>query len=228
MKFPYQLIDLTHVLETTIPTWDRGCGFNPDLQLDYSDCQGDDKFRVMKLRIDAGIGTHIDAPSHCVPGGKNIHEFEVNDLNMPCVVIDVSNKAHAHYRVSAEDINDFESLHGVIAHNTCVLIKTGWGRFWGEPLKYHNNHVFPSVSEETANLLLERGAAALGIDTLSPDCPNHGFKVHQAFLGAGKILIENVANLDNMPPTGAYIIICPLKIRNGTEAPARLLGLIAN
>jgi kynurenine formamidase len=227
MKFPYKLVDLTHVLESTMPAWDGGCGFNHDVQMDYPDCQGEDKFRVMKLSMDAGIGTHMDAPSHYIAGGKCIHEFAVNDLCMPCVVIDVSSKAHEHYRVSARDISDFESLHGPISQDACVMIKTGWERFWNEPLKYHNNHVFPSISIEAADLLLERGVAALGIDTLSPDCPEYGFKVHQAFLGKGKILIENVANLDNIPATGAFLIICPLKVRDGTEAPVRLLGLLS-
>ncbi|MFJ1267933.1 cyclase family protein [Legionella lytica] len=226
MKFPYQLIDLTHTLENSIPNWDNSCGFNHELQLDYPDCQGEDKFRVMKLSMDAGIGTHMDAPSHCVPGAKGIHEFDVNDLCMSCVVIDVSSKAHEHYRVSAEDINDFERRYGLIRQHTCVLIKTGWERFWREPLKYHNQHVFPSVSIEAANLLLKRGVTALGIDTLSPDCPEYGFKVHQAFLGAGKILLENVANLESMPVTGALVMICPLKVLDGTEVPVRLLGLI--
>jgi kynurenine formamidase len=107
-----------------------------------------------------------------------------------------------------------------------VIIKTGGSKFWNEGSKYHNNHVFPTVSLEAANLLLQRGAKALGIDTLSPDRPENGFKVHQTFLGSGKILIENVANLDNMPPVDAFVMALPIKVKDGTEAPMRLVGLI--
>ena len=88
--------------------------------------------------------------------------------------------------------------------------------------------VFPSVSLEVAELLLERGVNALGIDTLSPDRPEDGFKVHKTFLGSDKILIENVANLGSMPPTGGFVIVLPIKIKDGTEAPVRLVGLIEN
>lgn len=49
MTFPYKLIDLTHALDRTIPTWNGGCGFNHDVHIDYSDCGGEDKFRVMKV-----------------------------------------------------------------------------------------------------------------------------------------------------------------------------------
>lgn len=226
MTFPYKLIDLTHTLDSTIPTWDGGCGFRHELHLDYADCEGEDKFRVMKVHMHAGIGTHMDAPSHCIPGGKYIHEFEIDELCMPCVVIDVSRKAHERYSVTPEDIDVFENMHGRINKGSCVMIKTGWGKFWLDPEKYRNNHVFPSVSIEAANILLTRGVSMLGIDTLSPDRPENGFKVHQAFLGNGKTLIENVANLDKMPPIGSYIMALPIKIKDGTEAPMRLLGLI--
>jgi kynurenine formamidase len=226
MTFPFKLIDLTHTLEETIPTWNGGCGFNHDVHIDYSDYPGEYKFRVMKIKMHAGIGTHMDAPSHCIPEGKKVHEFDVNDLIMPCVVIDVSPKVHQRYTVTPQDIEEFESKHGLIPEGSCVLINTGWGEFWGEPSKYHNNHVFPSVSPEVAELLLERSVSALGIDTLSPDRPEDGFKVHQLILGAGKIIIENAANLKNMSPKGAFVMAFPLKIREGTEAPLRLVGLI--
>lgn len=224
--FPYKLIDLTHALDNTTPTWNGGCGFNHDVHIDYSDCGGEDKFRVMKVKMHAGIGTHMDAPSHCIAGGKYIHDFDVNDLIMPCVVIDVSDKCHERYSLSAQDIADFESKFGPIDQGSCVMVKTGWSKFWNEPLKYHNSHVFPSISLEAAELLLARGVIALGIDTLSPDRPEDGFKVHKSFLGAGKIIIENVANLDSMPPLGSFVMILPIKIKDGTEAPVRLVGLI--
>jgi kynurenine formamidase len=224
MTFPYKLIDLTHALDPTIPTWNAGCGFNHDVYIDYSDCVGEDKFRVMNIKMHAGIGTHMDAPSHCIAGGKCIDDFALNELIFPCVVIDVSEQCFERYSLSVQDIWDFENSFGPIPAGSCVMIQTGWSQFWHTPLKYHNNHVFPSVSRQAAERLLERGVSALGIDTLSPDRPKDGFNVHQIFLGAGKILIENVANLDNMPPIGSFVMVMPMKIKAGTEAPVRLVG----
>lgn len=66
----------------------------------------------------------------------------------------------------------------------------------------------------------------LGIDTLSPDRPGAGYPVHQLFLGAGKYLIENVANAVKLPAVGSYILALPLKLLQGTEAPLRLVALI--
>lgn len=226
MNFPYKLIDLTHTLDTTIPTWNGGCGFNHDVHIDYADCTGEDKFRVMKVGMHAGIGTHMDAPSHCIPGGKCVHEFDVSDLIMPCIVLDVSDQCHERYSLSIEDVKVYESLFGRISAGSCVMVKTGWSQFWPTPIKYHNNHIFPCVSIEAAELLVERGVNALGIDTLSPDRPENGFKVHKTFLGSGKIIIENVANLSHLPSKGSFVMVSPLKIKDGTEAPLRLIGLI--
>jgi len=76
--------------------------------MDYFQCPGKDQFRVMKLTMHAGIGTHMDAPSHMIVGGKCIHDFDVNDLVMPCVVIDISDKCHERYSLSAQDVRGRE------------------------------------------------------------------------------------------------------------------------
>lgn len=226
MSFPFALVDLTHPLDCHVPTWTGGCGFHHDVHIDYADCQGQDVFRVMKVSMHAGIGTHMDAPSHCFPNGRCIHQFDVNELLMPCVVLDVAAHCHERYSLSAQDVMDFEKTHGPIAQGSCVLVSTGWSQRWSRPQEYHNHHVFPSVSVLAAELLLERGIRALGIDTLSPDRPEDGFGVHRLLLGHDKIIIENVANMSCMPPTGAYVLSLPLALKDGTESPVRLVGLI--
>lgn len=226
MAFPYLFIDLTHPLEATIPTWDGGCGFLHEPLHDDASAQNDHTFRVMNLNMQAGVGTHMDAPFHLIESGKRIHDFDVNELCMPCAVIDVSAKSHERYSLTPRDILDFEHKHGSLIQGSCVLINTGWSKFWTTPLKYRNDLLFPSVSKEAAKLLLKRNVSALGIDTLSPDRPADGFNVHQAFLSAGKLLIENVAHLDKMPPIGSDVLILPILIKEGTEAPVRLVGLI--
>ncbi len=221
-----RIIDLTHVLDKNIPTWDGGCGFHSQIKLDYSECSTEVKFRVNGIKMDAGIGTHIDAPAHCIPNGVTVDQLPLNNLMVPCVVIDVSEIAHERYKVSPHDIKRFEDKYGILSPGRFVMIRTGWERFWNEPKKYHNNHIFPSVSKETAELLLERGIIGIGIDTLSPDVPESGYPVHAALLSSGKYIIENVANLDMLPAFGSLILAMPMKIKDGTEAPVRLIALI--
>lgn len=223
--FPFRIIDLTHSLEESIPSWDGGCGFYDEINLDYSGCSTEAKFRIKTIKMDAGIGTHIDAPAHCIEGGKTVDQLELTDLIVPCVVIDVSHCSHEKYKVSVDDIKEFEKSHGSLESGLFVMIKTGWERFWKEPEKYHNHHLFPSVSLECIEYLLEHQIVGLGIDTLSPDRPEDGYPVHISLLKSGKYIIENVANLNLLPSCGAFILALPIKIREGTEAPIRLIAL---
>lgn len=225
MKFPYKILDLTYILDPSIPTWSGTCGFHQETMLDYEDCTDPYKFRVQQLKMNAGIGTHIDAPAHCDPNGLTVDQLPLQDLISPCVVIDVSDAVHERYSVSLEDIQVFEKLHGKIPPQTFAIIRTGWDQFWETPDRYHNNHIFPSVSLEAAEFFLSRGISGLGIDTLSPDRPEDGYPVHKLLLGDGKYIIENVANSGLLPVTGAYVMALPIKIKGGTEAPIRLIAL---
>jgi kynurenine formamidase len=140
--------------------------------------------------------------------------------------VDVSNKAYENYSVTPSDITHFENQNGDISAGTFIIIRTGWEKHWNHPEKYRNNLSFPSLTKEAAKLLLERNVIGIGIDTLSPDRAEEGFPVHQLMLGAGKYIIENVANSGLLPITGAYIIALPIKILGATEAPIRLIGMI--
>jgi kynurenine formamidase len=224
--FPYKIIDLTHTLDENSPSWHGDCGFHCKIALDYTDCTTGPKFRTQELTMQAGMGTHMDAPAHCIPGAISIEQIPLSQLCVPCVVIDVSAASHEHYSVTLQDIEQFEAKHGAIANGTFVMIKTGWERFWHTPEKYHNKYSFPFVSAEAAELLIKKGVCGLGIDTLSSDRPENSYPVHQLFLGNGKYLVENVANLENLPAQGSFIMILPMKIKGATEAPIRLIALV--
>ena len=110
---------------------------------------------------------------------------------------------------------------------TFVMIKTGWERFWQEPGKYKNHYRFPAVSKDAALMLIEKQVCGLGIDTLSPDRPEDGYPVHQLWLQSGKFIVENAANLNNLPIVGSFIMPIPIKVKQATEAPIRLLALVS-
>lgn len=224
MKF----IDLTHTLSSDTVSWDGDCGFTLSVETDYKDCTPPDLFRVQKIEMRAGMGTHIDAPAHCIPGGKTIEALPLSDLVTDCTVIDVSKEADEKYVAMPEVVARFEEKHGMISQGSFVIFYTGWSMRWDNKEKYRNNLQFPSIHEDTAKLLLERNIIGLGIDTLSSDSNvgKNGFPVHRAILGAGKYLVENVANASELPPTGAKIYVLPIKIKDGTEAPVRLIAQV--
>lgn len=225
MKTNKIILDLTHYLNENIPTWDKEKGFELSISCNYSDCTSPNNFKINKVKMNAGIGTHIDAPSHMIEGSKNIDNLDLLDLITECIVININHKVTADYIINKKDIEEFEKENGIIPENSFVIFYTGWEKYWDEKEKYINNYKFPSLDIEVADILLSRNIAGIGTDTLSVDTGKDGFPVHLKILGAGKYLVENIKNANLLPKTGSQIFIAPLKIEKSTEAPVRIFAM---
>jgi kynurenine formamidase len=183
-------------------------------------------------------GTHLDAPVHFAEGARSADEVPLEQLVAPAVVIDVSEKAGADdvYRLTREDVLAWEKLHGRIEPGSAVLLRTGWARRWPDRKAYLGDDTpgdasklrFPAYGADAARLLVEeRKAGALGVDTASIDHgPSQDFAVHQVAAAAGVPAFENVADLSELPPRGAWVIALPAKIRGGSGGPLRIVALV--
>ena len=114
-----------------------------------------------------------------------------------------------------------------------VFLRTGWGRFWTNYPRYKNQDAmgkmhFPGYSPDAARLLVrERNAKGIGIDTLSIDNGlSKDFQVHHIVNGAGRYGLENVANLDQLPPKGFFVMVAPIKITSGSGGPTRIFAVL--
>lgn len=185
-------------------------------------------------------GTHLDAPIHFAEGKRTTDEVPIEQLIGPAVVVDVSERAAADrdYRVRVADLEAWEARHGRIPDGAILLLRTGWGRFWPDRLKYLGTSKtgpqavpelhFPGLHLETAAwIVANRSVHAVGIDTPSIDYgQSQTFESHQTLFAANIPALENVAALDRLPPAGAYVVALPMKIRGGTGGPLRIAGVI--
>jgi kynurenine formamidase len=181
------------------------------------------------------LGTHLDAPNHFEPDRPSVDELRGEQLFGPGVLIDISAAASmdADYRLSLADVERFERQHGPIPSGAIVLAYTGWSRFWGNPDRYKNQDVmsqlhFPGFSAEAVAWLIEhRQVRGVGLDTLSVD---HGasrdFIVHHLLGKAGRFGLENLAQLDHLPPRGFYLLVAPVKIETGSGGPTRVFAIL--
>jgi kynurenine formamidase len=225
-----RVVDLTHILDPKMPVWPGGTAFSPET-LETIEHEG---YFLRKFTTGEHTGTHVDAPAHFAAGTATIDALPVADLVARAAVIDVAARVAGNpdYAVSVDDIRAWEARNGALARGWVVLVRTGWDARWGDPDRYRNADAkgvmhFPGVSVAAARYLLERGVRGLGIDTLSVDPgPNERFDEHRTFLPAGGFHIENLANLDALPETGATVIVAPLPLAGGSGAPARVLALV--
>ncbi len=225
------VIDLTHIIDQNIPTWNGSCGFQLRNILNYEQCEKGKEICLHEMSLSCGIGTHIDAPSHFFQYQSSVDQLSLSSLIGPAIHLDVSHLASSSFKLSARDIQAFELEYGKIPADTLIIINTGWSRLWNTPAQYRNadeNGImhFPSVSKEAAEYLLERNVLGIAIDTLSPDLPESDFPVHKLFLGNGKFIIENVAHPDLLPKKGALVAALPMNIEGASEAPIRLIAFL--
>jgi len=218
------VIPLSHLLHGQVPTWHgKPAEYELATVTDYHQCTTHTKFRAQRVSFATGLSTHIDAPAHCIPGGKTVDQLNPVHFVAPLVVIDVSGKAAAFYQVSATDILAFEHTHGRIEKHALICFHTGWSAFWTDHQKYQT---FPALSAEAATLLVSRNPRGIGIDTHSVDIlKGDRFPAHEIILGHGCYIIENMTNLDKVPSIGARAIVAPLMIKGPVEAPAHVIAL---
>lgn len=153
----HTIIDLTHILDTTVLT----CTGHPVFcceRITNIETYGSN---VSTLTMGSHTGTHIDAPYHFFPDGKTVEQLPVSTFVGPALVVDLSGKA-ARQRILWEDIAPYSAKMrtGVI-----VLFRMGWSAHWGTAEYFEH----PFLDADAVSRVIATGVRAIGVDTLSPD-----------------------------------------------------------
>jgi len=226
-----RVVDMTYALNAQLPAW-PGDGRAFEAKVEATPEK--DGYFARSFWTLEHYGTHMDAPAHFPPGKEFLDQIPVTHLFAPAVVIDVREEAgkDPDYRLRVMRVEKWEALHGRIPTGAVVLLRTGWASRWPDQARYRNMDSagvmhFPGFSVEAAKLLIERGAVALGIDTLSIDYgPSKDFEVHRVTLPAGLYQLENLANMDQLPEAGAFLISAPIKLEGGSGGPVRVFAIL--
>ncbi len=186
-------------------------------------------------------GTHIDAPVHFVENRQSVDQIPLEKLIGNAIKIDISAKIENNpdYQISIEDITNWEEKQKTqIPNGSIVLLETGFGKFYPDKIKYLGTDQrgseaiqelhFPGLSPEAATwLVINRKIKAIGLDTPSIDYGQSvNFNSHIILLTENIPVFENLANLDKLPVTGFDIIALPMKIKEGSGAPLRIIAIL--
>ncbi|MCS6953411.1 MAG: cyclase family protein [Bryobacterales bacterium] len=182
-------------------------------------------------------GTHLDSPIHFAEGKWSTAEIPLERLIGPAVVVDIQAACEKDrdYRLTAADVRAWEKRYGRIRPGDIVLVRTGWGKYWPDLKQYLGSDKrgdasglsFPGLSQEAAEVLVERKVSGVGIDTASLDYGRStDFIVHRILSAANIYGLENVAQLERLPPRGATLIALPMKIEGGSGGPVRIIAVL--
>lgn len=232
-------VDLTHDFSSETVYWPTAESFRLDTVFAGVTAKGFYYSAFQFCAAEHG-GTHIDAPVHFAAGHRSVDQIPVEQLIGPAAVVDVSAPAaeNRDYQISVEDLQGWENRHGRLPEGAIVLLRSGFGRFWPDRNKYMGTDQrgeaavadlhFPGLHPAAARWLVEnRHVAAIGLDTPSIDFgQSQLFESHQTLFAADIPALENVANLELLPETGAWVIALPMKIHGGSGAPLRIIALL--
>ena len=241
-----KVVDLTHTLDPDFPVL--------VLPPEFGQCQ---PFRIEEVsRYDERgpawywrnfscnehTGTHFDAPVHWVTG-KDIPNGSVDTISpvnfvRPASVMDFSKEAaeNEDFILTADHICAWEKEHGEISKGDWVLFRTDWSKRAGEAyanVREDGAHTPGPNTEAVRFLVEERDVHGFGVETIGTDAGKGGefdppYPAHNILHGAGKYGLQCLRNLDQLPPHGAVIVSTPLKIKDGSGSPLRVLALVEN
>jgi kynurenine formamidase len=186
-------------------------------------------------------GTHIDAPIHFAENRQSVNEIPLEKLIGNAIKVDISENAmkDRDYLISVEDLKNWEaSQHMQIPDGSIVLLETGYSKFYPDKVAYLGTDQrgpeavkllhFPGLSPDAAQWLVdERNINAIGLDTPSIDYgQSTEFKSHVILLGKNIPAFENLTNLDQLPYKDFTVIALPMKIKDGSGGPLRIVAII--
>jgi len=230
-------VDLTYAYSAETLYWPTADGFQLEVVADGLTEAGY-YYASNNFTTSEHGGTHLDAPVHFAEGRDATHEVSLNRLIGAAVVVDVSARAEPDYLIGIEDLEGWEARHGPIPVGAILLLRTGWGERWPDATEYLGTDLrgseavaqlhFPGLSPEAAAWLVEnREVAAVGIDTPSIDFGQSTlFETHRVLYADNVPGFENVANLELLPETGAFVVALPMKIEGGSGGPLRIVGFV--
>jgi kynurenine formamidase len=231
-------VDLSHDYSDQTVFWPTAEGFRLDKVADGMTPQGYYYAANTFATAEHG-GTHLDAPVHFAQGRWSVDQIPLEQLIGVAAVIDVSAKCatQTDYQVTVADIEAWEREHGSL-NGLIVLIRTDYSKRWPDAARYLGTAErgeaavaklhFPGLHPDAAKWLASnRTVKAVGIDTASIDYGQSTlFETHRVLYERNVPGLENLANLDRLPPRGARLIALPMKIKGGSGAPLRAIALV--
>lgn len=227
-----RFVDLTHTFSPLTPVWP---GFGPATFSSAADPKTGrpytiptDGFRTFYYSMVGQYGTHIDPPAHFDPNGMTVDQIPVKQMILPLVVFDITPmlKKDPNHALTVADIKAWESKHGRVPKGCFAALRTDMYKDWHTDPQRFQRHPFPAWSLAAIQFLYQqRGIVANGHESLDTDTTKD-MQSEKWLLTHGHWQIEAMAHLDEVPQTGALIVVTWPKPEHGLGFPARAFAIL--
>jgi len=169
------------------------------------------EFYLGRVDMPCNVGTYIDSPFHRYRDGADLSAIALERVAaLQGVVLDAVDGGSRAVTVQAAAAD----LRG-----RAVLVRTGWDARFGSPGYWEPG---PFLSAACVDLLISAKPTLVGVDFWNvDDTQDPARPAHTRLLGAGILIVEHMANLKALPPTGFRFYAVPLRIEKGASFPVR-------
>ena len=197
------LIDLSYEIYSGMPVYPGDL----EVELENDKKLSQDGYANHNLKMGMHAGTHLDLPAHMLNDQRQISDIDLTYLNGRAKLLNA---------VGEKVITVKDKYKNLIEKDDIIIIYTGFAEKYGTK-EYYTEH--PVISEELAELLINKEIKILGFDLPSPD--RSPFKIHQKLFQNNIFILENLCNLDQLPEFKSFkFFLFPLKVR-AEAAPCR-------
>ena len=162
-----------------------------------SSMENGDEYDLTGLSMCAHNGTHVDAPSHFIRGGKTIDQLGLEPFVGDCYL------ARMDGDIRAEDAAAILKAAEEAGAKQRILIA---GK--------------ATVTEGAAKVFAEAGILLIGNESQTVGPEDAPMKVHQILLGSGCVLLEGIV-LDGVKEGRYFLNAAPLNLGGCEGAPCR-------
>ena len=210
-----QIIDLSHEINskmTIYPGTKRITVIDHKMLESFGVC-------VQEYAFNGHTGTHLDVPKHISEHGTTTSTFDINSFCGKAIVCDVS------YKKKGEIIewSDIESIDMKTNNIDYILFYTGWSKYWNSDMYLED---YPVLTNEVVKKLSRMNIYGVGLDTISIDKIDGSLQNHHTLLGKGKIIVENLTNLEKLIGMKFIFTCFPLKFTGGDGSPIRATAIL--
>jgi kynurenine formamidase len=213
-----RIVDLSLPIRTGMPVYPG----DPEVTVAPAATLEADGVNVLSLHAGSHTGTHVDAPFHVRADGARLDELDLGLFHGPVVLAELRGRPPR----SPIGWADLAGCAAALRPGAVLVLHTGWSEHFGSP----EYLAHPWLTEDAARRVAAAGVRAVAVDALSPDpTPAHGppetLPAHQALLGAGGVIVENLTNLVALVAlVDPVICFLPLPLAGADGAPVRAVA----
>lgn len=208
-----RIIDLTYPIRAGMAVWPG----DPAVEFTKTGTIAESGFNTTLITMGTHTGTHTDSPRHVMHDDRGVDCYPMESLMGWAEVLDMGELKPRAEITSA----DFDKFAKRVPEGGKILLKTGWGKRWGQPEFYTD---FPGISEGAVAWLQARKIKLLGLEQPSVNTQLNR-QIHKGLLVSGMVLLETLGNMQDLQAERVYLVALPMKLAGIDGAPTRVIAI---